>query len=429
MSWMSRFRRSKLLGAVAVFAVVAAAAGVSTALSFSSKGGDNVTLSLVGVAAPISPATSAVIKAYERLHPNVTIKATYVPGDTYTTAVAAQIRGGNVPDLIEVFPGGGSSNSVWELAKAHVIRPLSGQPWAKTIPTSFHPAAQYKGQTYIFPLSFSMIGVIYNKQVFAKYHVAIPTTYSKLLSLCDTLNGDGVAPIALALATPWNTQLPSYALVASLVYAKDPKFAAHMAAGKATFAKSNWRAAFNAYIEMAKRGCFNKGFTGTEYTASLRMLAEGKAAMAIQVTESLPALKADSPKGQFGMFPFPGTNGPQSSIWIPVGANDGFGISTHTKHLKEAEDFVSWLNRPQNAKKFADALGDPPITAGVPQLPSNLKLMQQKLAKAETTTYMDQFWPNSELQPTHFTVVQQLLTNQISVSQALAKMDQAYRKH
>jgi raffinose/stachyose/melibiose transport system substrate-binding protein len=388
-----------------------------------------VTLRLVGVAAPISPATTAVINSFEKSHPNVKINATYVPGDTYTTAVAAQIRAGNTPDLIEVFPGGGSTNSVWELAKSHVIRPLSDQPWVKRLPKAFYPAAQYKGQTYIYPLSFSMIGIIYNKQVFAKYHITIPTTYSQLLSTCSKLKTDGVAPITLALATPWNTQLVNYALVASLVYAKNPHFAADMAAGKATFSSSGWRQAFADYLQMAQRGCFNNGYTGTEYTASLRQLADGKAAMAVQVTESLPAIKSDNPKGQFAMFPFPGVNGPPSSIFIPVGANDGFGISQSTQHLPEAEQFVDWLNQPANAKKFADALGDPVIGGSVPHLSSDLKLMEPKLAKNETTTYMDQFWPNSQLQPVHFAVIQEVLTHQISVSQALKKMDQAYHKH
>ena len=428
---MSRTAHVRGLRTIAAIGAVSLVAGASSGSGLSSRAAGNVTLRLVGVAEPMSPATASVIKSYEKAHPNVTIDATYAPGDTYTTAVAAQVRGGNPPDLIEVFPGGGSANSVWELAKSHVIRPLSDQAWAKRIPKAFYPAARYQGQTYIFPLSFSMIGMIYNKQVFTKYHISIPTTYSQLLATCDTLKGDGVAPIALALATPWNTQLINYAFVASLVYAKDPHFVADMAAGKISFSKSiGWRQAFNNYLQMAQRGCFNDGYTGTEYTASLRLLADGKAAMAVQVTESMPAVEADNPHGQFGMFPFPGTNGGPSTVSIPVGANDGFGISTHTTgpQLVAAEQFLEWLNAPQNAKKFADALGDPVISGSAPALPPDLSLMRPKLIQNKTATYMDQFWPNSELQPTHFAVIQQVMTHQITVSQALQKMDQAYHK-
>jgi raffinose/stachyose/melibiose transport system substrate-binding protein len=41
---------------------------------------------------------------------------------------------------------------------------------------------------------------------------------------------------------------------------------------------------------------------------------------------------------------------------------------------------------------------------------------------------MDQRWPNAQVQPTHFAVVQELLGGRNSIDGALAKMDEAYRK-
>jgi raffinose/stachyose/melibiose transport system substrate-binding protein len=41
---------------------------------------------------------------------------------------------------------------------------------------------------------------------------------------------------------------------------------------------------------------------------------------------------------------------------------------------------------------------------------------------------MDQRWPNAEVQPVHFAVIQELLGGKISVDGALTKMDEAYVK-
>jgi raffinose/stachyose/melibiose transport system substrate-binding protein len=42
--------------------------------------------------------------------------------------------------------------------------------------------------------------------------------------------------------------------------------------------------------------------------------------------------------------------------------------------------------------------------------------------------FMDQAWPNAEIQPAHFAVVQELLGGKTTVKAGLTKMDELYRK-
>ncbi len=50
------------------------------------------------------------------------------------------------------------------------------------------------------------------------------------------------------------------------------------------------------------------------------------------------------------------------------------------------------------------------------------------LSGNKAVPFMDQRWPNAEVQPTHFAVVQELLGGKTTVDGALKKMDEAYRK-
>ena len=59
-----------------------------------------------------------------------------------------------------------------------------------------------------------------------------------------------------------------------------------------------------------------------------------------------------------------------------------------------------------------------------PVLKPFLPLINQNKA----VPFMDQRWPNAEVQPTHFAVVQELLGGKTTIDDALAKLDEAYRK-
>ena len=57
-----------------------------------------------------------------------------------------------------------------------------------------------------------------------------------------------------------------------------------------------------------------------------------------------------------------------------------------------------------------------------------LKPFLPYLSDNKAVPFMDQRWPNAEVQPTHFAVVQELLGGKTTVDGALKKMDEAYRK-
>ncbi len=296
---MSRVQFFRMMGGLAV---AAAATACSTRPdTAATTGGQSATteLKFVGVADQKAPMDS-LLAAYQQAKPSVRINASFAPTDQVQTSVRTQLGAGNSPDLHVVYPGSGSAMSMTQIGQAGLLADLSAQPWTQTIPAGFKPAFQLDGKTYIYSAGSSVIGAIYNKKAFEKAKVAAPpTTWTEFLAVCDKLKKAGITPIALGAQTPWVTQLITYALVPSTVYAKDPTFDDKQLAGQATFADSGWRQAMEMYLELQKRGFFNDKPNGTTFEQQISMVATGKAAMAIQVSAVLPDFrKAASAAGR-----------------------------------------------------------------------------------------------------------------------------------
>lgn len=408
-----------LTGGVAAIGALAACGGTS------GSGGGGGSLRLVGVADQQKP-LDLLLKQYT----TTKFSASYAPTDQVQTSVRTQLGAGNAPDVHVVFPGDGSAMSMVQISKAGLLADLSDQDWTKRIPAGLKPAYQNGGKTYIYSAGSSVIGAIYNKKVFEEAGVEPPTTWQGFLDVCEKIKKKGTVPIALGAQTPWVTQLITYALVPSTVYAENPRFDEQMKAGSASFADSGWTDALEMYLDLQKRGYFNDNPNGTTFEQQTSMVATGKAAMAIQVSAVLPDFrKSASGPDALGMFPVPGADD-ADQVRIPAGVVVGLGVSARGKHVDEAKAFIEFLGRQENMNRWAEAIACVPLSRDAnskidPVLDPFLPFIDGNKA----VPFMDQAWPNAEVQPAHFAAVQELLGGKTTVNAALKKLDETYRKN
>ncbi|MFC4015336.1 extracellular solute-binding protein [Nonomuraea purpurea] len=426
----ARVSRGQFLRMMGGLAAAAAATACSTRPeTTATTGGQAATeLKFIGVADQKAP-MDTLIAAYQKVKPAVRLTASYAPTDQVQTSVRTQLGAGNAPDLHVVYPGNGSAMSMSQIAKAGLLADLSAQAWTRTIPEGFKPAFQLDGKTYIYSAGSSVIGAIYNKKAFEQAGVeAPPTTWSEFLAVCDKLKKAGIVPIALGAQTPWVTQLITYALVPSIVYAKDPTFDDKQLAGQTSFAQSGWRQAMEMYLELQKRGFFNDKPNGTTFEQQTSMVATGKAAMAVQVSAVLPDFrKAATSPDDLSMFPVPGADD-AASVWIPAGVVVGLGAGAKGGNVEEAKAFIDFLGKQENINAWAKSIAAIPLTQDASSSIDPAVQSFLPFAKDRAVPFMDQRWPNAEVQPVHFAVIQELLAGKSTVDDALKKMDEAYRK-
>ncbi|MGW1465013.1 ABC transporter substrate-binding protein [Streptomyces sp. NPDC002308] len=406
---------------------IAAAAALPPVLSGCS-GGSGDGLRIVGVTDQQQP-VEELLKLYRRSRPGESFTTSFAPTEQMQTVVRTQLAGGNAPDVHAVYPGSGSAMSMVELARAGLLTDLSTQPWTANIPAAFGTAYRYEGHTYLYSAGSCLIGAIYNKKVFARAGVEPPSTWKELLAVCTRLRARGVVPIALGAQTPWVTQLISYALVPNAVYAHNARFDDDMAAGRTSFRDSGWADALGRYQELQRKGFFNDNPNGTTFEQQTAMVATGKAAMAVQVSAVLGVFReATGSPEDLAMFPFPGGDDP-ARLWIPAGIVVGLGVSVRAKRDPRAADFIAFLGKQENIDRWASAVFAIPFrrdasTAVDPVLEPFLPIVDGGRA----VPFMDQRWPNAEVQPAHFAAVQDLLSGETDVRGALGQMDDAYRR-
>ncbi|MFE7468417.1 ABC transporter substrate-binding protein [Streptomyces sp. NPDC057499] len=407
--------------------VAALAALPPTLTACSQDGGGSGKVRVVGVADQQKP-VEELVSRYRAAHSDAAFATSFAPTDQVQTVLRTQLAGGNAPDVHVLYPGSGSAMSMVELARAGLLADLSDQPWTEKVPANFHPAYQYRGKTYLYSAGSSVIGAIHNKKAFAEAGVEPPRTWDELLDVCAKLKSKGIIPIALGTQTPWVTQLITYALVPNAVYAKDPGFDADMASGKAHFRGSGWADALGKYQELQRRGFFNENPNGTTYEQQTSMVASGRAAMAVQVSAVLAGFRQAARDPQdLGMFPFPGGDDP-GKLWIPAGIVVGLGVSARSRK-DGAKEFVEFLGKQENIDRWAQSVAAIPFKRGAatktdPALDGFLPLVDDNRA----VPFMDQSWPNAEVQPAHFAAVQDLLAGKTDIDGALGQMDEAYGK-
>jgi raffinose/stachyose/melibiose transport system substrate-binding protein len=116
-------------------------------------------------------------------------------------------------------------------------------------------------------------------------------------------------------------------------------------------------------------------------------------------------------------------------VWIPAGIVVGVGVSARSKKSAEAKAFVEFLGEQKNINAWAETIACVPLVRDAsstidPVLDPFLPFLEENRA----VPFMDQAWPNAEVQPAHFAVVQELLGGETTIPDALAKLDQTYRK-
>jgi len=194
-SW-PRPRTSLCVAAVAgVAAIALAACGSSSPPSNSSSAGIGSTTSgtIVWSASPIAGSGSTdtrtvLINAFEKAYPkiHVTLVSASTDTDTNRATLATTISGGSAtPD---VFMG----DVIWPAQfGAHQL----AVPLSKYLPSSYFAkfapgliqGATYKGQVYGSPLFEDQGFLYYRKDLLAKYHMSVPTTWEQLESDAKTI--------------------------------------------------------------------------------------------------------------------------------------------------------------------------------------------------------------------------------------------------
>ena len=169
------------------------------------------------------------------------------------------------------------------LARRSGWHDLSKQPVLGKVVDSAKASVTYSGKQYALPMDYAGIGIIYNKDIFAKFKIKAPATYLELQKAADTLKKNGVTPFSGLLKENWSIGHFITLVHTNLLAEKKvpvAKFIADMDAGKTSYGVVDTKKLFS--IIDFYRANMDSNAEEMSWDQQQAAFAGGKSAMMVQ---------------------------------------------------------------------------------------------------------------------------------------------------
>lgn len=283
------------------------------------------------------------VELFQKEYPNITVEtvlqATENVVDDFTTASAA----GTPPDLQYLWNGIYHQENVW----LGYIEPLDNLIPADELKAmyatdlSFYQGKQYRAGWYMLPM-----GWIYNKKLFKQAGVperlTPPKTWDDLIQVLDMLKKAGITPISGGFKDGfWGEWYTGFGLVQQEDSVTDTT---KLVIGEYKWTNPRWHEHWVRLEQLIKAGYFNADANSLELYQGIELLFTGKAAMTQSILTLVPEAEKNLGQENVGIMPMP-KFGKGKLAGLPIIDVQGVGISSQSKHKKEAAEFIRFMHR------------------------------------------------------------------------------------
>lgn len=300
-------------------------------------------------------------KAFQALHPNVTIKIQYVQNEDFDGKLQTALNSGSAPDVF-LQRGGGKMQAMVDAGQLQALD-LTAADKANTGAAAL-AAGTVDGKVYGMPIDTAPEGIYYSKDLFQQAGITSPpATMDELQADVAKLKATGVAPIAVGAKDAW----PAAHWYYNFSLCECSQDTMTKAAKSLKFDDPCWTKAGEDLASFMKVDPFQKGFLTASAQqgagSSAGMLANHKAAMELMGNWDpgvIAGLTPDQkPLADLGWFPFPAVSGGQGDPSAIMGSAGVYSLSK--KAPKEAFEFLEFLVTKEQQEAYAKAFVAIPV--------------------------------------------------------------------
>jgi raffinose/stachyose/melibiose transport system substrate-binding protein len=391
------------VGALA-FATVAAAAGIAACSSGGGSGGSSASSTVKIITWVNPPAVQAINKIdaeFEKKYPNISVKlqtAVNVNGP-YETLLQQTVNSGDADIVTANTPLLPLPNKLTRSNETPIqywvtngaFAPLNGQSYLSDYTADAKAADTYQGKTYGLVSGEYQEGVFYNKAIFAKYHLSVPTTYNQFLAVCNTLKSHGVQPLYTALGSvgPVYLQFIYYEAMTDLWYPAAPggNLATGLMSGSIKWTAPQWIQAMNEEKNIAQY--LEPNYTGINWESMQGDgdFGKGTAAMELDGSWDLASIHSAVPNLQVGYFPLPFSNTAADNQ--AYAQNDlTFYLLNSSQNKTAAEKWLAFFSSPSIYSQYVNITGISPSQSSGTYTGFASQVMGQWFGKGVNQTQM-----------------------------------------
>ncbi|GAA0383088.1 extracellular solute-binding protein [Bacillus horti] len=274
------------------------------------------------------------------------------------------------------------------------------------------------GNIYGLPLELNIAPIFYNKEIFEEYNLDVPTTYEQFKQVIQTLNDNGVAPIALGNRDRWTGSL-WYMYLADRIAGAETLTNAILRSD--SFENVALTQAAEEVQNLVDLGAFAAGYNALSDEEAKSLFMNGQAAMYLIGSWDLPnyTTNEDVPqefRDSIGFFNFPTVDGKGDlNSWVG-GPGVGLFVAENSDVKEDAKAFVTYFIEKWGQQAVSDA-GVIPATivdTSAVQLPDLYIEVLDELTQASNITLFADVQLNPDVAQVHLDAIQSLFGGQIT---------------
>ncbi|WP_328460576.1 ABC transporter substrate-binding protein [Streptomyces sp. NBC_00448] len=392
--------------------------------------GDGKTLKLWHYEGPDSAmgiAWNQAIAEFKKTHPGVKVEFEAKGFEQIQKTASMVLNSDDAPDVMEYNKGNSTAGL---LAKQGLLTDLTPEVtkygWDKLLSPSVTTTSRYNtqgvmgsGDWYGVPNFGEYTMVYYNKDLFAKNGVQVPTTPEEFTAALAAFKAKGITPLADAGA-----EYPAQQYLYQLALTKADRAwvnAYQLYQGKVDFHDAAWTYAANTFADWVAKGYLAKTSSGAKAEDAGVSFISGKYPIFFSGSWWYGRFKTEN-KFAWGSFLWPGsklTLGSGGNLWV---------VPKKAKNKQLAYDFIN-ITMKQGIQNTLGNNGGIPVAASPTAItdPASKTLIENfnKISAADGLAFYPD-WPVPGFYDDLVSAVQKLLTGSAKPDQVLDELQKAY---
>lgn len=379
-----------------------------------------VTLTLWSISTESDAFHSAYVQAikdFETAHPGVKIVHETFENESYKTKIKAAVAANELPDVFFTWAGGFSQSFVDSgkvLEMDSYYQTYKDQISAAALGNLYYGGKLY-GSTMCTPVSVMW----YNQKIFKENNLTAPKTWDEFKTVCTTLKGKGITPIATTVKDTWVLAMLHDAL--TLKSAGPKKVTDALKKNGVSYSDPDFLASAQKIKELGQMGAFIDGATGLSNDEASAQFYSGKAAMYFTGSWMGGSIMTDAPNpADFSVAPIPVINSANAKLTdFMGGGSDSLMVSKSTKNPDLAAAAAFEITKGISKYGFLSGAGIPAwkVDYDASKVPALTKQVADYAANATSFTLWFDTLMESEDAGEYLALLQELYVGSITPEQ------------
>lgn len=336
------------------------------------------------------------VKDFNSSHKDVQVELTFLNQADYTTTlIPTAFANGEAPDVM--FVEAAVMDKYANKKMLADLTPYFTDELKKDILPAALDAVTYDDKLLALPFDMEIIGLFYDKDVLDKEGIAVPKTWDELLEAAKKLTTDDRYGLVLPVdKTPytiynwWPFQWMKGGEV--LNEAKD----------KSLFNSKENAEALDYWAQFFKNGYSPKTLKIGPY--DIGNIGTGAAAMQVSGTYVVNAAETDYKDANIQVAPLPSPDGTNS---MSVAGGQKFAVSSSSKHVKEAAEFIMWMYGSDDISRITEWCTETKFAYPVRQ--SVIEANEEIFHKGMRSVFTDEIYESCKPEPSYPSEVTDIL--------------------